>query len=123
MVRYGAKLSPADKAKLVAMNAKLEGLFSAFSSKLLADEKLYTFVTDKAELDGLAPAFVASLAAAAEAPGKPGAWAIKNTSSTAPPVPQNATNRTLRAIQWLALEGTGPPAAAHRPKDATREDP
>ena len=33
------------------MNSKLEGLFSAFSSKLLGDEKLYTFVTDKAELD------------------------------------------------------------------------
>src|SRR5690606_6737307 len=41
MVRDGASLSPTDKAKLVDLNAKLEGLFSAFSSKLLADEKLY----------------------------------------------------------------------------------
>ena len=60
MVRDGANLSAADKAKLVDLNAKLEGLFSAFSSKLLGDEKLYTFVTDKAELAGLAPGFVAS---------------------------------------------------------------
>src|SRR3546814_9525152 len=64
MVRDGANLSPADKTKLVAMNSKLEGLFSAFSSKLLGDEKLYTFVTDKAELAGLEPGFVASPAEA-----------------------------------------------------------
>lgn len=96
MVRDGANLSPADKAKLVDMNAKLEGLFSTFSSKLLGDEKLYTFVTDKAELDGLPAGFVASLAAAAEAQGKPGQWAIKNTRSSAQPVLQNATNRALR---------------------------
>ena len=96
MVRDGANLSGPDKEKLVAMNAKLEGLFSAFSSKLLGDEKLYTFVTDKAELDGLDPAFVASLAAAAETNGHAGHWAIKNTRSSAQPVLQNATNRSVR---------------------------
>src|SRR3546814_9954720 len=82
MVRDGANLSAADKATLVAMNAELEGLFSAFSSKLLADEKRYTFVTDEADLAGLEPAFVASLADAAAAQGKPGQWAIKNTRSS-----------------------------------------
>src|SRR3546814_17062988 len=82
MVRDCSNLSPADKTKLVAMNSKLEGLFSAFSSKLLGDEKLYTFVTDKAELAGLETGFVASLAAAAEANGKPGQWATKNTRSS-----------------------------------------
>ncbi len=107
MVRDGANLSSADKAKLVEMNSKLEGLFSTFSSKLLADEKLYTFVTDKAELDGLEPAFVASLAAAAEAQGKPGQWAIKNTRSSAQPVLQNATNRALREKVWRAFVNRG----------------
>ena len=107
MVRDGANLSSADKAKLVEMNSKLEGLFSTFSSKLLADEKLYTFVTDKAELDGLEPAFVASLAAAAEAQGKPGQWAIKNTRSSAQPVLQNATNRSLREAVWRAFVNRG----------------
>src|SRR3546814_19060757 len=69
MVRDGANLSAADKTKRVAMNSKLEGLFSAFSSKLLGDEKLSSFVTDKAELAGIEPGFVASLRAAAEATG------------------------------------------------------
>ncbi|MDZ3832397.1 MAG: M3 family metallopeptidase [Sphingopyxis sp.] len=107
MVRNGANLSPANKTKLVELNSKLEGLFSAFSSKLLGDEKLYSFVTDKAELDGLEPGFVASLAAAAEAQGKPGQWAIKNTRSSAQPVLQNATNRALREKVWRAFVGRG----------------
>lgn len=107
MVRDGANLPPADKAKLVDMNAKLEGLFSTFSSKLLGDEKLYTFVTDKAELDGLPAGFVASLAAAAEPQGKPGQWAIKNTRSSAQPVLQNATNRALREKVWRAFVNRG----------------
>src|SRR3546814_3691097 len=83
------------------MNSKLEGLFSAFSSKLLGDEKLYTFVTDKAELAGLEPGFVASLAAAAEANGKPGQWAIKNTRSSAQPVLQNRSEEQTYVIQSL----------------------
>ncbi len=107
MVRDGANLSAPDKAKLVAMNSELEGLFSAFSSKLLADEKLYTFVTDEAELAGLEPAFVASLADAAAAQGKPGQWAIKNTRSSAQPVLQNATNRALREKVWRAFVNRG----------------
>lgn len=107
MVRDGANLSDGDKAKLVDLNSKLEGLFSGFSSKLLGDEKLYTFVTDEAELAGLEPGFVASLAAAAAEQGKTGQWAIKNTRSAAQPVLQNATNRGLREKVWRAFVGRG----------------
>jgi len=107
MVRDGANLSAADKGKLVAINSKLESLFSAFSSKLLGDEKLYTFVTDKTDLAGLDAGFIASLAAAAEANGKPGQWAIKNTRSSAQPVLQNATNRALREKVYKAFVSRG----------------
>ena len=107
MVRNGANLSQTDKAKLVDINAKLEGLFSTFSSKLLGDEKLYTYVSDKAQLDGLAPGFVASLADAAAAQGQPGQWAIKNTRSSVQPVLQNATNRALREKVWRAFVNRG----------------
>jgi len=107
MVRNGANLSVADKAKLVDLNAKLEGLFSTFSSKLLGDEKLYTYVVNQAELDGLPAGFVASLADAAEAQGKKGQWAIKNTRSSAQPVLQNATNRALREKVWRAFVNRG----------------
>ncbi|MBA4748700.1 MAG: M3 family metallopeptidase [Sphingopyxis sp.] len=107
MVRNGANLSPEGREKLVAMNAQLEGLFSQFSSKLLADEKLYTFITDAKELDGLEPALVASFKAAAEANGKPGQFAIKNTRSAAQPVLQYATNRALRERVFKAFVGRG----------------
>lgn len=107
MVRDGANLSTADKAKLVGLNSKLESLFSTFSSKLLGDEKLYTFVINQAELDGLPAGFVASLADAAEAQGKKGQWAIKNTRSSAQPVLQNATNRALREKVWRAFVNRG----------------
>jgi peptidyl-dipeptidase Dcp len=107
MVRDGANLPAADRAKLVAMNAELEKLFSQFSSKLLADEKLYTFVTNAQELGGLEPALVASFARAAEANGKPGQFAIKNTRSAAQPVMQYATNRALREKVYRAFVGRG----------------
>lgn len=107
MVRDGANLSDSDKAKLIDLNSKLEGLFSGFSSKLLGDEKLYTFVTDKAELAGLEPGFIASLEAAATEQGKPGQWAIKNTRSSAQPVLQGATNRALRERVYKAFIGRG----------------
>ncbi len=107
MVRDGANLSPANKTKLVGLNSKLESLFSTFSSKLLGDEKLYTFVINQAELDGLPAGFVASLADAAEAQGKTGQWAIKNTRSSAQPVLQNATNRALREKVWRAFVNRG----------------
>ena len=50
---------------------------------------------------------MASLAAAAEAQGKPGQWAIKNTRSSAQPVLQNATNRALREKVWRAFVNRG----------------
>lgn len=106
MVRNGANLSEEDRAVLVSINAKLEGLFSQFSSKLLADEKLYTFAS-ASELDGLEPALIASFKAAAEANGKPGQYAIKNTRSAAQPVLQYATNRGLRERVYKAFVGRG----------------
>ncbi len=106
-VRNGANLNPTQKAQLVAMNTELAGLFAEFGSRLLADEQLMTFVTDERELAGLDPAFVASLAAAGTAAGRPGTWAIKNTRSSAQPVLQFAHNRALRERVWRAFTSRG----------------
>lgn len=107
MVRNGANLSAADKAKLVDMNSVIEGKFSTFSSNLLAEERGHIFVTDKAELDGLPDGFIASLESAANAQNKTGQWAIKNTRSSAQPVLQNANNRALREKVWRAFVSRG----------------
>lgn len=121
MVRNGANLDPADKARLIALNARLQTLFSAFSAKLLGDEKYYSFITNPAELNGLDPAFVASLAQAAAAAGKPGQWAVKNTRSSVEPVLQDATNRALRERIWRAFTNRGDNGDANDTKQIIAE--
>ncbi len=106
-VRNGANLDPAGKAQLTQINTQLAGLFAEFSAKLLADEQTYTFVTDRAKLAGLEPAFVESLAAAATAQGRTGQWAIKNTRSSVQPVLQFAQDRGLRQQVWQAFTRRG----------------
>lgn len=106
-VRNGANLDAAGKAQLTQINTQLAGLFADFSAKLLADEQTYTFVTDRAQLAGLEPAFVESLAAAATAQGRTGQWAIKNTRSSVQPVLQFAQNRALRQQVWNAFVKRG----------------
>jgi peptidyl-dipeptidase Dcp len=95
LVRGGALLDDAAKAKLIAVNGQLAGLYSAFNEKLQADEEKYLVVTDKAELAGLPDSFVASLKSAAEE-RKVDGWVLVNTRSVMQPVLENATNRALR---------------------------
>ena len=115
-VRNGAALDGPAKAQLTAINAELAGLFASFSNKLLADEASYITITDEARLAGLEPAFKASLAAAAAAQGKPGAWAIKNTRSSVQPVLQYAQDRGLREQVWRAFTNRGDNADANDTK-------
>ena len=103
-VRNGANLNAEQKAQLTAINGELAGLFTQFGSKLLADEQTTIVVTDEARLAGLPDAFKASLAQAA---GRPGAWAIKNTRSSVQPVLQYATDRSLREQVWRAFTMRG----------------
>ncbi len=105
-VRNGAKLSPDAKARVVAIEGELAGLFSSFSEKVLGDEESVTVVTDKAQLAGLPDALVASFAKAAKDQGVAG-YAIKNTRSSMTPVLENATDRALRETVWRAYVDRG----------------
>ena len=105
-VRNGAKLSPEAKARVVAIEGELAGLFSSFSEKVLGDEESVTVVTDKAQLAGLPDALVASFAKAAKDQGVQG-YAIKNTRSSMTPVLENATDRALREKVWRAYVDRG----------------
>ncbi len=113
MVRNGANLDAAGKTKLVALTSELEGLFTKFSSNLLGDEESYLFITDRAELAGVPDALTASFARTAEAQGKPGQFAIKNTRSSAQPTMQYADNRALREQVWRAFVSRGDNANAN----------
>ena len=107
-VRAGAKLSPADKNRVAEINQDLAGLFTAFSQNLLADETDYVlYLRTESELAGLPQDVRAAAAAAAEARGKPGEWAILNTRSSMEPFLTYSTRRDLREKVWRTYYNRG----------------
>ncbi len=107
LVRSGAQLSAADKAKLSDINSKLAIAFSDFGSKLLADENSFVTIDKEADLAGLPASFVSSAKAAAESRKLPGKWIIKNTRSAVDPFLTFSTNRALREKVWRGFVGRG----------------
>lgn len=106
LVKNGAKLNPADKTKVVAIEGELSKKFSEFSNKVLADEETYILLTDPKDIEGLPDSFVASLKAAAEEKGKTG-WAVVNTRSAIQPFLENSPRRDLREKVWHAFAMRG----------------
>ncbi len=104
-VRSGAKLSPADKTKLAAMNQELATLFTDFSQKLLKDEETALPATE-AEMRGV-PEGVKSAARAAAEERKLTGYAIVNTRSAVDPVLTFADDRALRQRVWRAFVNRG----------------
>lgn len=107
-VRSGAKLQPAQKARLAEINQKLAGLFTRFSQNLLGDEgQLFVEITNEADLAGLPPSLRASAAQAAESKGKKGSWLIRNTRSSVDPFLTYSQNRLLREKVWKMFVNRG----------------
>ncbi len=87
LVRAGAKLPPADKARLQAWNAELAVLATTFSQNLLKETNASALIVDsRAELDGMTEAAIAGAALAASERGQDGKFllALDNTSGQAP---------------------------------------
>ncbi|MCM8557306.1 M3 family metallopeptidase [Sphingomicrobium sediminis] len=104
-VRNGALLDAAGKEQLSAYNGRLAELFSEFSSRVLADENVYTQAT-AAQLAGVPADVVGAAKAAAEAQGMDG-YAIKNTRSMVQPVLSYGTDRAFREQVWNAFVNRG----------------
>ncbi len=106
-VRRGAKLDPAQKAQVTAINQELSKAFSDFNAHQLADEGTYLTVS-AAEMAGIPADIKDSAAALAKAKGLPaGTFAIRNTRSAADPVLSFASNRALRKKVWEAFVNRG----------------
>ena len=106
-VRRGAKLNAADKAKVTEINQELSKVFSEFNSRLLADEGLYTEVTE-AEMAGVPQEIRDAASALAKEKGLPaGIYAIRNTRSAVEPVLSFGTNRALRQKVFQAFTNRG----------------
>ncbi len=95
-VHAGAKLAPADQAKLKQLNEEESSLSNAFRSKLLAATKAGAFTTkDPAALAGLSPAQLAAAQDAASARNEEG-YALPLQNTTQQPALSSLTDRDTR---------------------------
>ncbi|MES2903601.1 MAG: M3 family metallopeptidase [Pseudomonadota bacterium] len=106
-VRRGAKLTPAQKTQVSAINQELASAFSDFSSKLLADEG--TFIqASAAEMAGVPDDVRNAAAEVAKTKNLPaGSFAVRNTRSAVDPVLSFASNRALRQKVWQSFVNRG----------------
>lgn len=107
-IRSGAKLDPAQKARLAEINQQLAGRYTKFSQNLLGDEgELYVEIKDEADLAGLPDSLRSAADQAAESKGKKGSWLIRNTRSSVDPFLTYAQNRGLREKVWRMFVNRG----------------
>src|SRR2546427_9022537 len=96
-VRAGARLEGASRQRMTEINQRLASLFTKFSQNLLGDEKDYVLYLEKeSDLAGLPGGVREGAAAAAEAHGHKGQWAILNTRSSMEPFLTYSDRRDLR---------------------------
>jgi peptidyl-dipeptidase Dcp len=106
--RAGARLDPAAKARVAAINQRLATLYTSFSQNLLADEENdVTVITNAADLAGLPESFRAAAAAEAQRRGLKDAWVIANTRSSVEPFLSYADHRALREQVWRRFISRG----------------
>jgi peptidyl-dipeptidase Dcp len=112
--RRGAALTPAEKARMAAINQRLATLYTTFSQNELADEEGYalTLITE-AELAGLTPSQVAGAAEEAKAKGLKDAWVITNTRSAMEPFLTYSSRRDLREKAFAMWTMRGDNGGAH----------
>ncbi|MFL5349991.1 MAG: M3 family metallopeptidase [Hyalangium sp.] len=113
-VRAGAKLDAAPKKRMADINQRLASLYTTFSQNVLADEESYAVILEKEEeLAGLPESVRAGAAAAAEARGLKGKWAITNTRSAMEPFLTYSARRDLREKVWRYYVNRGDNADSH----------
>ena len=105
-IRSGAALSPEGKAELGRINTALANAFTAFSQKVVNDEKTWTVVPTEAGMAGVPADNKAAAAAAARARNVQG-WAIVNTRSSVDPFLSFADDRALREQVWRKFVNRG----------------
>jgi peptidyl-dipeptidase Dcp len=105
-VRSGAKLDPAAKTRIGAINTELAGLFTKFSQNLLADENTWIELTD-ADLAGLPEGLKAAAASNAASRKLPGKFIVVNTRSSVDPFLTESPVRASREKVWRAFVNRG----------------
>ncbi|MFN8573541.1 MAG: M3 family metallopeptidase [Gemmatimonadaceae bacterium] len=96
-VRAGAKLSPADKAKLRSLNEEESKVSTDYEHRLLAARNdAGVVITDSSKLAGLSPGDVAAAAEEAKSRKSSGQWVLALQNTTQQPVLASLTDRAVR---------------------------
>jgi len=107
-VRAGARLDEPAKSRLSAINQRLAELTTHFSQNVLAEEDGQMLLLEaEADLAGLPESVRSAAAAAAQARGHAGRWAILNTRSSVEPFLEYSTRRDLREKVWRTFVNRG----------------
>lgn len=107
MVRSGAGLDAAGKARLAAINADLAGCYTIFGQNLLVEENDHVLYLQVPDLGGLPADLRSAAATAASARRRPGEFAILNTRSAVDPFLTYSDQRTLRERVWKSFYNRG----------------
>ena len=108
LVRSGAKLDEAVKARLAAINEELASLGAKFGQNLLADEAGWALYLDKPEdLAGLPEFLVQAMKGAAEERGQKDRYAVTLSRSIVEPFLTFSTRRALREQAFKAWAARG----------------
>jgi peptidyl-dipeptidase Dcp len=101
MVRAGANLNDAQKARIQAINQELASQTTAFSQKVLADTNQFTLALETdADKAGLPQFFLDAALEAGSARGMPGTAVVTLSRSSVEPFLQLSPNRELRRQAW-----------------------
>lgn len=105
--RDGATLDGPAKERYAAIDMRLAELYTKFGNNVLHDEESYVTFLKKSQLGGLPESLVKAAAAAAEARGRKGEYAITNTRSSMDPFLTFSTERALREKVWRTFYDRG----------------
>ncbi len=105
--RNGATLEGEAKERYAEINQRLAELHTRFANNVLGDEEKYVTYLTEDQLGGLPASFVQAAAAAAEARGREGEYAITNTRSSMDPFLTYSTERDLREKVWRTYYNRG----------------
>jgi peptidyl-dipeptidase Dcp len=112
--RAGAHLGAVERGRLADIGGRLASLFTAFAQRVMADEAAWVLWLDPAsDLDGLPEFARADCAAAAEAHGRPGGYAVTLARSAVESFLTFSRRRGLREAVWRAWVARGGRGDAH----------
>jgi len=113
LVRSGARLGPAEKARMSAISERLASLHTLFGQNVLCDEDEWQLLLDEADLEGLPDFARAAAANAAAERGEEGRYAITLARASIEPFLAKSARRDLRQTAYAAWVARGTHPGAH----------